>query len=296
MSKIARKHNISDVVLDIFVYSVMILMGLLTLFPFMNVFSKAFSAEWAVVSGKVILFPVDFQLFTMKYVVTNKEFLNAFSISLFITGIGTLLSLLVIAVTAYPLSKKSMKGMKLILILFVFTMLFNGGLIPNYMLIKNLGLLNRLWSVILPSVISVFNLLIVKNYYESLPESLEESARIDNASNFRIIFSIILPLSKPVLATICLFTAVGYWNEYFHPMLYITRVNLKPLQVYMRDLVMEALGSSDMLYKSSDDLGDITPEGVRAATIIAATVPIVIVYPFLQKYFIKGVMIGSVKG
>ncbi|HZG78043.1 MAG TPA: carbohydrate ABC transporter permease [Paenibacillus sp.] len=290
-----RRQVNGDFFLDVFVYGCMTFMGVVTLFPFLNVLSKSLSADWAVVSGKVSFFPVDFQLETMKLVVSSNEFLNAFLNSFYITVAGTLISLAVTAITAYPLSKKEIKGMKLVLIFFVFTMLFNGGLIPNYMLIKELHLINNLWSVILPGVINVFNLLIVKSYYESLPESLEESARIDGASNIGILFKIIIPLSIPVQATIFLFIAVGYWNEYFSPMLYLTRPDLKPLQVYMLDLVMNAEGSSDMLMRA-DDMFNVSPEGVRAATIIASTVPIILVYPFLQRYFIKGVLIGSVKG
>ncbi|MFB9273785.1 carbohydrate ABC transporter permease [Cohnella cellulosilytica] len=291
-----RKQSAGDWLLDVVAYASMTLMGIVTLLPFMNVLSKAFSAEWAVVTGKVSFLPIDFQLDTMKFVVTGQPFLNAFAISIYITLAGTVISLAVTAITAYPLSKKEIKGMKWMMIVFVFTMLFSGGLIPSYMLIKHLNLINNVWAVILPGVVNVFNLLIVKSYYETLPESLEESARIDGASNLGIVFRIIIPLSLPVLATICLFIAVGYWNEYFNPMLYLTQADLKPLQVYMRDLVMDAQGSSDMLYRNSDDLLNVTPEGVRSATIIASTVPIVLIYPFLQKYFIKGVLIGSVKG
>ncbi|UUZ80874.1 carbohydrate ABC transporter permease [Paenibacillus sp. P26] len=163
------------------------------------------------------------------------------------------------------------------------------------MLIKNLGLINSLWSLILPAAVSVFNLLVIKSYYESLPEALEDSAKMDGARTFTILFRIILPLSGPVLATIALFYAVYYWNDFFHPMLYISDPSLKPLQLYLRDIVMDA-DSSTALNKSADDMMNVSPEGMRSATVIASTVPILLVYPFLQKYFIKGVLIGSVKG
>lgn len=291
-----RNKNVGDIVFDIFVYMILTAFAVSTLFPFANVFSKSVSAEWAVVSGKVGILPVGFQLQTLKFVVTSKQFTSSFGVSVFITLIGTFASILLTAVTAYPLSKKSMTGVKIVLVLYVFTMLFNGGLIPNYLLIKKLNLINNLAALIFPGMISVFNLLVVKNYYESLPESLEESAKLDGASNIRILFKIVLPLSMPVLATVSLFYAVGYWNDFFNAMLYISKPSLKPLQLYLRDIVIDADSMAGGLNKSADDMMNVSPEGVRAATIIASTVPILLVYPYLQKYFIKGILVGSVKG
>ncbi|MFE5323959.1 carbohydrate ABC transporter permease [Paenibacillus sp. NPDC056579] len=290
-----RKKTIGDIGLDLFSYTVLLLMAVATLLPFANVLSKSVSEEWAVVSGKVGIFPVGFQLKTMAYVVTSNQFIQSFLISVLVTVIGTALSILITAVTAYPLSKRHLPFMNVIMVLFVFTMMFSGGMIPNYLLMKNLGLINSLWSLILPAVISVFNMLVIKSYYESLPEALEDSAKMDGARTFTILFRIILPLSGPVIATIALFYAVYYWNDFFNPMLYINDPSLKPLQLYLRDIVMDA-DSSSAVNKSVDDLMNVSPEGVRAATVIASTVPILLVYPFLQKYFIKGVLIGSVKG
>ncbi|TLS51912.1 carbohydrate ABC transporter permease [Paenibacillus antri] len=291
-----RRKSAGDAALDTFIYASLTIAALATLLPFANVFSKAFSAEWAVVSGKVGLWPIDFQLDTMKYVVTSESFLKALGISVFLAGVGTLLSILLTAVTAYPLSKRHLPGTGAILVLFVFTMLFSGGIIPNYLLIRELGLMNNLWSLILPAMISVFNMLVIKSYYESLPESLEEAAKLEGAGNLRVLFFIVLPLSGPVLATISLFYAVYFWNDFFHPMLYINNPSLRPLQLYLRDIVMEADTTQGGVEKTLDELMNLTPEGIRAATVIASTVPILLVYPYLQKYFIKGVLIGSVKG
>lgn len=290
-----RRKSFGDISLDVFSYGMLLLFALATLLPFANVLSKSVSEEWAVVSGKVGIFPVGFQLHTMAYVVTSNQFIRSFLISVGITVVGTLLSILVTAITAYPLSKRQLPGISFIMVLFIFTMMFNGGIIPNYLLMKNLGLINSLWSIILPAIVSVFNLLVIKSYYESLPEALEESAKMEGARTFTILFRIILPLSGPVLATIALFYAVHYWNDFFNPMLYINDPSLKPLQLYLRDIVMDA-DSSSAMNKSVDDLMNVSPEGVRAATVIASTIPILLVYPFLQKYFIKGVLIGSVKG
>ncbi|WP_135549712.1 carbohydrate ABC transporter permease [Paenibacillus cymbidii] len=290
-----KKRTISDIGLDAVVYGVLIVFAASTLFPFVNVLAKSVSQEWAVVSGKVGLFPVGFQLATMQYVITSDQFLRSFGVSLFITIIGTALSLLLTAISAYPLSRRHLPGIGMMMVLFVFTMMFNGGIIPNYMLIRNIGLMDNVWSLILPSLISVFNLLVVKSYFEGLPESLEESARIDGAKTFTVLFRILLPISGPVLATIALFYAVAYWNDFFSAMIYINSPALKPLQLYLRDIVMDANTAVSSM-RSSDDIMNLSPDNVRSATVIASTIPILLVYPFLQKYFIKGVLIGSVKG
>lgn len=290
-----RGKTIGDYVLDGGIYVFLILYGLATLLPFANVLSKSISEEWAITSGKVGIFPRGFQLDTMQFVVTNDQFLRALLISAAVTAIGTLASLLVTALTAYPLSKRHLPGMGVIIILFIFTMMFSGGIIPNYLLIRQLGLINDLGSLIYPALISVFNMLVVKSYFESLPESLEESAKLEGARNYAILFRIILPLSGPVLATVGLFYAVSFWNDYFNPMLYINSTSLKPLQLYLQDIVMNA-DTSSALNQSADDLMNVPAEAVRSATVIASTIPILLVYPFLQKYFIKGVLIGSVKG
>lgn len=290
-----HKRTLGDWTLDIVVYAVLFLSGIATLLPMANVLSKALSDESAVISGKVGLLPVGFQLDTLKYVISSNQFLQSISISLIVTIGGTVLSLLLTAVTAYPLSKRQLPGIPFIMLLFIFTMLFNGGIIPNYLLMKELHLINSLWALVLPSLISVFNLLVIKSYYESLPEALEESARMDGARNLTILFRIIIPLSMPVLATIALFYAVYFWNDYFNPMLYINNPSLKPLQLYLRDIVMDA-DNSTALNKSADDMMNISPEGIRSATVISSIIPMLLVYPFIQKHFVKGVLIGSVKG
>jgi len=292
-----NKKSLGNIAIDMFVYMFLILIALSMLVPFLNVFSKSFSEEWAVVSGKVGIIPKGFQIQTMQFVVTSKQFLNAFGVSVYITLLGTLCNMLMTVTTAYVLSKRHLPGTKMVLLLFVFSMLFSGGLIPNYLLMKELKLINNLAVLVLPGLISVYNMLIVKNYFESLPSSIEESATLDGANNITILFKIILPLSMPVLATISLFYAVAHWNDYFAPMIYISKPALKTLQLYLRDVVLEAdTATMGVATKSVDDMMNVSSEGVRAATIIASTVPILAAYPFLQKYFIKGILIGSVKG
>lgn len=290
-----HKKTLGDWTFDICIYLVLLLCGLATLLPLANILSKSISDESAVVSGKVGIFPVGFQLDTMKYVVSSSQFLHSIGVSLLITVVGTILAILLTAISAYPLSKRHLPGISIIMVMFIFTMMFTGGIIPNYLLMKKLHLINSLWSLMLPALISVFNMLVIKSYYESLPESLEESAKMDGARNFTILFRIIMPLSVPVIATIALFYAVYFWNDYFNPMLYINDAGLKPLQLYLRDIVMDA-DSSSALNKNADDLMNVSAEGIRAATVIASIIPMLLVYPYLQKHFVKGVLIGSVKG
>jgi putative aldouronate transport system permease protein len=292
MKKVKIKKTKENIAVDLFAYGFITLFAVTTLIPFMSVVSKAFSADWALVSGKVGILPVGFQLDSIKFVIGSKEFLSALKNSVFNTVVGSALTLLVTAITAYPLSKRHLPGTRIVTLLFLFTIYFNGGIIPNYLLMKDLKLIDSPGAVILPLLINVFHLLIIKNFYESLPESLEESAKLDGAGHLTILLKIIIPLSVPVYASIVVFTSVMHWNNYFGPMLYLNNPALKTLPLYLRDLISEA---SDII-NLNQNLGAITPEGVTSAAIVASTVPILLVYPRFQKYFIKGMLMGSVKG
>ncbi|WP_317890153.1 carbohydrate ABC transporter permease [Paenibacillus sabuli] len=271
-----------------------IFFGLVTLLPFVNLTAKSLSSEAAVVSGSVNLWPVGFQLGTYQYVLEDAMFLTSLGNSVLLAVVGTALGLFVTTITAYPLSRLRLRGRKWLLLMFVFTMLFSGGLIPMYLLMQALGLVNTMPALFLPAAINVFNLLIIKNYFEALPDSLEESAKIDGASNVRTLFRIMLPLSLPVMATIALFFAVYFWNDYFTAMIYITNQDLKPLQLFLKELLVSS--SSEFLKDNVDAALNTTPQSIQAASILLATLPILLVYPFLQKYFVKGVLVGSVKG
>lgn len=288
------KTNISEKIFTVCNYIFFILVGFTTLVPFVNLIAKSLSSEHAVISGRVTLIPIDVQFGTYKYVMEDSMFLNALKISVILTLTGTFLSLLVTTITAYPLSKPNLRGRKWFLLMFIFTMLFSGGLIPMYLLMQNLHLVNKLPVLFLPGMVNVFNMLIIKNYFEGLPDGLEESAKLDGAGNIRVLVSVVLPLSMPVLATIALFFAVGYWNDYFASMIYITNPHLKPLQLYLKELLVASSG--DFLKDNIDAALNSTPQSIQAASILLATIPILLVYPFLQKYFVKGVLVGSVKG
>jgi putative aldouronate transport system permease protein len=291
------KASWGDTLFTLFNYAFFIILALVTLFPFLNVIAKSFSSEAAVVSGIVTIFPVGFQTGTYELVFGNHQFINSFKVTIYVTIVGTLACLFMTVLAAYPLSKPNLKFRKTLLLIFVFTMLFSGGIIPTYLTMQYLSLVNTTWALFVPGLINVFYMLIVKNFFEALPESLEESAKLDGASNIRILVSIVLPLSKPVMATIGLFYAVLLWNSYFNAMIYITSPELKTLQLYLKELIAS---TEDIVTMAGQidvnrDLNQ-APEAVRAASIVTATVPILLVYPFLQKYFVKGVLIGSVKG
>ncbi|ALS29531.1 ABC transporter permease [Paenibacillus sp. 32O-W] len=290
----AIRSSVPEKLFNAFNHLFFILAGITTLLPFVNLLAKSLSSESAVISGTVGLWPVGWQTGTYRYVLQNAMFLNAFQVSVLVTVVGTALSLTMTTITAYPLSKPRLRGRKWFLLLFIFTMLFSGGLIPTYLLMHNLGLVNSLPVLFLPAMVNVFNMLIIKNYFEGLPDSLEESAKLDGAGNIRILLYVVLPLSLPVLATIALFFAVAFWNDYFAPMIYITNPSLKPLQLYLKELLVASGG--EFLKDNVDAALNTTPQSIQAASILLATVPILLVYPFLQKYFVKGVLIGSVKG
>lgn len=210
-----------------------------------------------------------------------------------------MMAMLMTVSAAYPLSKPELRGRKFFLYIFVFVMLFGAGMVPSYLLYNSLHLLNTRWALIFASGFSVFNLLVVKNYFEQLPESIEEAARIDGASNMQILFRVVLPMSAPVLATVALFYAVGYWNNYFSGVMYITKPELRTLQHYLYDLLRlasQSVENAGQVMEGADSLAAISSESITSATIVISTVPILVLYPLLQKHFVKGITIGSVKG
>lgn len=272
---------------------ILALISVTCLIPFLHLLAKSFSSSTAVVSGQVGIFPVGFHLKTYEYVLQDHLFLSSFRNSVFITVIGTLLALAITTMAAYPLSKKSFRGRRVILLLYVFTMLFYGGTVSIYVFMSTLSLLNTLWCQIIPLVVSQYNLFVMKAFFEELPDSIEEAACIDGASQFRTLISIILPLSLPSMATIGLFYAVSYWNGYYHAMLFVTRADVKPLQMYLYDLLNTASNIQELDPAVAVNLSQ---NGVQAACITVGTLPILLAYPFAQKYFVKGFTVGSVKG
>jgi putative aldouronate transport system permease protein len=275
-------------------YTFLGLFALLALAPFVHILAQSFSSYRAIMSGEVAFWPVDFTLEPYSKVLGDQSFRGAFLVSVLRTGAGTFLNLLLTCLLAYPLSKVYIKGRRIISFLIVFTMLFSGGMIPTYLVVKETGLLNTFWAFLLPGAISAFNVIIMKNFFLSVPGELEESARIDGCSNIGILLRIFIPLSMPAIATIGLFHAVAHWNAFFDAVLYITDSKLNPLQVYLRNLIQSnssTINTTDQMERQM-----LAMESLKAAALITATVPILIIYPFMQKHFVKGIYIGSVKG
>lgn len=280
------------------IYLILFVLSLLTLIPILHVLSVSLSSSTNVLSSNLMLWPKGFTLDSYKFILRNDVLIRSTGITVFITIVGTALNLLFTTSGAYVLSRKDLPGGSIFLLLIVITMLFSAGIIPGYLLVRTLGLLDSVWAMILPGMVGAFNLILMRNFFWSVPESLTESAKIDGAGELRILFQIMIPLSVPAIATIGLFYAVGHWNEFFRGIFYITDSKKWPLQVLMRNIVAQAdmseLGmSNQQMYGGRGKLNVLT---IQSATIIAATLPIVAVYPFLQKYFVKGIMLGSVKG
>lgn len=274
-------------------YGLLSIFAMICLLPFVHMIAKSFSGATAVSAGRVTFWPLDITLNTYRYVLQDGLFFSAFKNSVTITIGGTLIALTTTTMAAYPLSKQHFRGRKIILMLYVFTMLFYGGMVSIYVFMRTLNLLNTLVCQIIPLALSQYNLFVMKTFFEGIPEAIEESAHIDGAGPIRTLVSIVLPLSLPSLATIGLFYAVGYWNAYYHAMLFVTRADVKPLQMYLYEL----LTTTQNLYEVDPVIAaGLSSSGMQAAAIVVSTMPILLVYPFLQKYFVKGLTVGSVKG
>jgi putative aldouronate transport system permease protein len=270
----------------------LILISLIMVLPILNIIAQSFSGPVALSAGKVVLWPVQFTVDNYVTVLKQIAIWRAFSVSVIITVCGTLISLIMTASLAYPLSRSEYRERKYILLLVLITMIFHAPLIPNYLLVRNLGLLDSLWALMLPGAISAFNLFVMRSFFLSIPGELIESARIDGAGEIRTIWSIILPLSKPAMATMSIIYSVALWNNYSNALYFINNRALFPLQVKLREFVVT--DSSD-LANTAGDIANLSPEGLKMAVIVIATIPIMLVYPFLQKHFIKGMLIGSIK-
>lgn len=292
-----KRHNtISVKVFDVFNYFLLALFALCSIVPFLYIIGGSFATEAELTARGFFLIPTEYSLNAYKYIFTSNTLLRSIMVSVYITAAGTLVNLFFTITMAYPLARKTLNGRKTVLNLVIFSMLFSGGIIPTFLLVKNLGLLDSYWALMLPGAISAFNLIIVKNFFQELPPGLEESARIDGCTEVGVLWKIVLPLSKPVLATFGMFYAVGHWNNFFTALLYMNDSEKWPLQVLLRQIILLSQGSLG-------DSGQLDPmfvqppeQAVKMAAIVVGTIPILLVYPFLQKHFAKGVLLGSVKG
>ncbi|WP_278767303.1 carbohydrate ABC transporter permease [Eisenbergiella tayi] len=271
---------------------ILAVISLMTLYPFLYVIFASFSDPVKLMgSSSLLLKPLGFSLNAYKKVFVNPSIYSGYLNTIFYVAAGTLVNILATCMAAYVLSRKQFMLRRFLTIMFIFTMYFNGGLIPSYLLIKDLGLINSRLSLILPGAVSTFNLMIMITGFEGIPQSLEESARIDGAGDWTILFRIIMPLAKPTIMVILLYYAVGHWNSWFNAMIYLRDADKMPIQIFLRDILTRSQLGAMTGQTDVEDVG----QTIKYATIIVSTVPILCIYPFIQKHFVKGVMIGAVK-
>jgi putative aldouronate transport system permease protein len=296
-----RRLSYGDRSMMIIIYILLSLLAFTTFYPFWNALVISFNTGRDTSLGGVTFWPRDWTWENYSIVFGDSRLLGGFSVSVLRTVVGTATSILATAIFAYGMTKKELIGRKLYMVVCIITLYFSGGLIPSYLLIRELGLMNSFWVFIIPSLISVWNMIIFRTFFNGLPDGLQESAKIDGCGNWGTFFRIVLPLSGPVIATLALFTAVYHWNEWFLPSIYITTDNLMPIQPLLKqilnsNIVTEHVSSLDTAAQGQiGRMQTVTSKSLSMATMMVATLPIILVYPFLQKYFVKGVLVGSLK-
>ncbi|MCP1186307.1 carbohydrate ABC transporter permease [Paenibacillus sp. FSL R5-0517] len=283
-------------VFDIFNYAMLGILGILTVLPFLYIIGNSFATEAEITERSFFLIPKVFSFSAYEYIFSSSTIFRSIGVSIFITVAGTLVNLFFTLTMAYPLSRSDFWGRNVMMNMVIFSMLFGGGMIPTYLVIRGLGLLDSYWALMLPGAISAFNLIVVKNFFQQMPPGLEEAARIDGCSDLGVLWRIVLPLSKPVIATFALFYAVGHWNNFFSALLYISDSDKWPLQVMLRQIVLLSQASVGDMANMDPNFVQPPEQSIKMAVIVVGTIPILLVYPFLQKHFAKGVMLGSIKG
>ncbi|OZB97644.1 carbohydrate ABC transporter permease [Paenibacillus sp. XY044] len=287
-----------DRIFNVINYFVLIVVTLVVLYPLVFVLSASFSDPQTVLRGEMLLWPKGINLNSYEKIFQNKDIISGFTNTLIYTTLGTAINLVMTILAAYPLSRRDFVGRNAIMALLVFTMFFSGGLIPTYLLIKNLGMLNTLWVMIIPNAVSIWNIIIMRTFFQqSIPHELQEAATIDGCSNIQILTRIMLPLSMPIIAVTILFYAVGHWNAFFNALLYLTDKDKFPLQLVLREILIQGQ-TNDMVKMSTESAikQQREVEGIKYAVLVVANIPVLVLYPFLQRYFVKGVMIGAIKG
>jgi putative aldouronate transport system permease protein len=296
ISKGVRNNSWLGAAFDVF--NVVFLTGYccLALLPFLYIIAGSFASAYEFKTRPFFILPRSFNLLSYDYILRSARLLQSIFISAIRTCLGTVVNMFFTLTLAYPLSRRSLRGRSLVLNLIVFTMFFSGGMIPTYLVVKNLGLIDSIWALVLPGAISAWSLILIKNFFQELPAGLEEAARIDGATDLQVLRRIVMPLSKPVIATFSLFYAVGHWNAFFDALIYLKSANKWPLQVILRQMIVIAQGTLGDAQTIDANIGSIPADGVKMAVIVVSTIPILMVYPLLQKHFTKGVLIGAIKG
>jgi len=299
MAKNKVKLTKGDLIFEIFNTAFMILVFLIIAYPLWFVIIASFSDSAYIASGDLWVWPKGFHLGAYKRTFENGKLMLGYKNTLIYTFTGTCLNLIATTALAYPLSRKDFVGRNVIMIFLTITMFFNGGLIPTYLCYKQLGIVNTLWVMVLPGLVTTYNLILVRTFFQGLPYELQEAAMIDGCSNFRIFYQIILPLSKPIIAVMAIYYGVGHWNAYFNALVYLNDEELKPMSLVLREILItlnDRGGAATQMIDSSDVERQRAAEAVKYAVIIVSTAPVLCLYPFLQKHFAKGVMLGAIKG
>lgn len=280
-------------------YTVVVLLLLIILYPLIFIISASFSSGSAVASGKVVLLPVEFSTMSYQTVFKYEGVFIGYRNTIFYTVAGTIINIIVTMSCAYPLARRNFQGRKFFTMLFTFTMIFSGGMIPSYLNMSNLGLLNTVWAMLLPSAMSVYNMIVARTFIQnSIPQELLEASQIDGCTDVKYFFFVVLPLSKAVIAVISLYYAVAHWNAYFNAFLYLHDKNLYPLQIFLREILIQNNFDASLMYDDAELIAQRQglQELIKYSMIVVSTLPLLCLYPFVQKFFSKGVMIGSLKG
>jgi len=291
------KRTKAEIAFDVFNFLILLLLAFIMIYPMYYVFIVSISAGIHVIRGEVSFWPMAPTFEVYRTVLQNPDIHTGFRNTLLYTTVGTAINLVMTTLCAYPLARKDFYGRKPLTFFFLLTMFISGGMIPLYLTVLNLGLINTMWAIVLPPAISTWNMLIMRSFFMNIPESLHESANIDGANDLQVLGRIVLPLSKPVFATMLLFYAVAHWNSWFSAVIYLNQRSRLPLQVFLRDIVITGVfGDQAELFGSAADNFTVVATNYQYAVIIITVIPILLIYPFLQKHFTKGVMIGSIKG
>ncbi|MBT2696572.1 carbohydrate ABC transporter permease [Bacillus sp. ISL-40] len=293
--KSKRSKPFGSRIADLFIWAILLLMTALCVLPLLNMVSISFSDRVAAQANEVGLLPVNFNVSAYQVLLGDAQFWRSFMISVERVVLGTSLNMLLTILMAYPLSKNKREfgARNIYMNLLIFAMLFSGGMIPTFLVVKNLGLIDSIWSLILPGAVPIFNVILLMNFFKSIPGSLEEAAIMDGATKLKVLFKVYLPISLPALATISLFSIVGHWNDYFSGLLYINKAANYPLQTYIQQLNIDVTKITDVSQLKA--VAAISNQTLNAAKIVVSTIPVLLIYPFLQKYFTSGLVIGSVK-
>lgn len=295
-----QSKKISDgKVFDIGVLIISAVISALILYPLIFIVSASFSSPEKVMSGEMWLFPVDFTLDAYSEVFKDGDIWNGYKNTIFYTIGGTFINIILTTLAAYPLSRRDLPGRNIIMFIITFTMFFSGGMIPTFLVVQGLGMVDTFWAMIIPNAIATYNLIVMRTYFQtSIPWELQEAAMIDGCSNWKMLWKVILPLSKPIIAVMLLFYAVGHWNAFFNALIYLRDDKLYPLQLILREILL--VSQANMTDEISSEIGldekMMLGESIKYALIIIASLPVLVIYPFVQKHFVKGVMIGSIKG